>query len=805
MKHLSLIIFYNHMDLVWKRPFHDYAEIECDIINKALDLMERFPEFTFYLEQAATLDTYLSWYPDKKPLLEKHLADGRLEIIGGAWALVDLNLPLGESLVRNFQTGLRYLRETLGARPTIGCQADAFGQCAQMPQLLTQFGLRRLVQGRNLGIGNRAADDAPFVWVGADGSRVVNGVRDAGAVFGFYEPGHTAQVVAEVRENLARVAATTPLSVCRLTSEEVLPQRNVVEALLQLAREEDPLTLRFGTLAEYFDRLEQLTVSGDIRPKEFHGEFNPLFTGCYTMRSAIKRANTRLQNKALAVEALWSCAPRGAGVAARMEAGWRLLLANQFHDSMGGCVSDSAFDDIMRRFDTAEREFDSALAVVTAGFDGAEGAHVFNPLPFPRSAIITLPATARTVLADGQPVPAVVADGQVFARVPLPALGSVELTESGAGPEILRPANGTCIENEFYRVDADDGAVRRIVSARDERLALEGMIGELLVREDRGGFWTTRPTGASVSAGRGARGVVEESTLLQRVTVSGELRGVPWDENLRCAWEQETRLWRGEDRVDFIYRVDWAGTGSDLSVAIPLPFPLREAFYETPFAVWRRPAYAPVTEPFADNRGGEWPSLRFVSADCGAWGVSVVHEALHGVSHNDGRFLLNLLHSPDPRNYECGTIWLDQAVPVSGILHDARSHEQGRHEFRFSLRLHDGDWQTGGALRLAEELHQPPLTLAKRPPRLPLTVSAPDNVGWSALKPAADGDGWILRVWEGAGRASSCVVEFGADGEVWRCVMDNERKTARLAGRDGHYAVALAPYEIVTVRVGAKP
>ena len=99
--------------------------------------------------------------------------------------------------------------------------------------------------------------------------------------------------------------------------------------------------------------------------------------------------------------------------------------------------------------------------------------------------------------------------------------------------------------------------------------------------------------------------------------------------------------------MDFLYKIDWEGSGCDLSVVIPTPFESDHADYETSFAVQSRPVYEPHNLPFSENRGGEWPSLRFVSVlstGDGTSGVSVVHEGLHDIIWNGRDFIINLLH-----------------------------------------------------------------------------------------------------------------------------------------------------------------
>ena len=690
MKHEAIIVYSNHMDLVWKRPWADYVEIQCDIINKALDMLNRYEQFHIFVEQAAVLETYLAWYPENEKALRRFIAEGRFEIIGGAFALVDLNMPLGESLIRNYLIGAKLI-DGFGRKTTVGCLADAFGQCAQMPQIMAGFGLTHTFPGRNVGAVNSASpEETPFVWVGADGSRIVNGFRNAGATFGFYEPMNTPWVIDQARESIERTAKDTPLCACWLTSEEVLPRRNVFEGLLALAAQTEDVKITFGTMKQYFNQLDHLVASGELELPTFVGEFNPLFTGCYTMRSAIKQANTALQNRLLGIEALQCCrlANPASPPPADLEHVWRKVLLNQFHDSMCGCVSAEAFSDIIGRYESANAQLDALFPASATGRQ-----HLFNPLPYERSAIVALKDAKGEADIDGFVPQQVLVDGTLHVRVPaMPSLGTIAVDFHKGSPQTLRRTDKAWIENAFYRIRLGDGCIGSIESPGTQ-MRLGSGVGELIVREDKGGFWTTQPTGKTHAATT-LEQHTEDSGLLQRIISRGEIRGAQWNGAIQCAWQREIRLWSGEDRIDFIYKLDWVGSGCDLSVAIPTLFCVQEASYETPFAVLQRPVYAERLAPFAANRGGEWPSLRFVSAGGADWGVSIVHEGCHGIIWNGREFIVNLLHSPDDHNLECGAVCWDLS-PVDGAIPEPTAQETGAHEFRFSVRLHQGNWSAG--------------------------------------------------------------------------------------------------------------
>jgi len=71
------------------------------------------------------------WMFEKYPSLHQQIVDrvkeGRWEMVGGMWVEPDLNMPDGESLVRQLLIGKRYFKEKFGADVRIGWNPDSFG------------------------------------------------------------------------------------------------------------------------------------------------------------------------------------------------------------------------------------------------------------------------------------------------------------------------------------------------------------------------------------------------------------------------------------------------------------------------------------------------------------------------------------------------------------------------------------------------------------------------------------------------------------------------------------------------------
>ncbi len=97
------------------------------------------------------------------------MKEGRLAIVGGTDVMPDVNMPSGESFVRQVLYGKGYFRQELGVDVTVGWQLDTFGHHPQMPQLLKLGGYKSFWIQRGRRTRNTPSE---FLWEGIDGTQI---------------------------------------------------------------------------------------------------------------------------------------------------------------------------------------------------------------------------------------------------------------------------------------------------------------------------------------------------------------------------------------------------------------------------------------------------------------------------------------------------------------------------------------------------------------------------------------------------------------------------------------------------------
>jgi alpha-mannosidase len=172
---------------------------------------------------------------------------------------------------------------------------------------------------------------------------------------------------------------------------------------------------------------------------------------------------------------------------------------------------------------------------------------------------------------------------------------------------------------------------------------------------------------------------------------------------------------------------------ADRRVLLKAHFPLAVrsdfATFECAFGVQRRPTHRNTSW---DAARFEVAAHRFADLSEPGYGVALINDGRYGHEALGNELSLSLLRAP--------------------VLPD-RLADEGAHAFTYALYPHAGEWREGGVLAEAEDLNRPlfhqPAKGAATTVRL-VSVDGP-RVGLGALKPAEDGDGLILRLYEASG------------------------------------------------------
>ncbi len=386
MDHLYFVV-HTHWDREWYQPFQRMRARLLTMTEKMLRLLESGALPCFHFDgQTIVLEDYLEVRPDSGRRIARLVKRGALQI--GPWYLLaDSFLPSGEALIRNLEIGSRIARR-FGKSAQIGYLPDQFGHAAQLPQILSGFGLKRRVVFRGVG---REVNRNRFIWEALDGSSLFAIFLPFGYSNGASLPTDSADaMIARVSELAARereFSAGAPILVMN-GNDHADPDALVFERLKE-ATGRAPFTAEVGTLEDYAKRLSDLPRDGTPRVR---GELRSparsnLTPGVSSTRAWIKQRDFQnsylLERIADPLAALASLSNDADDLAALLEVAWRMEIQNHPHDSICGCSIDQVHQDMRYRFDQAamigEIVARRASSAILSTRGGESAIAVFNP------------------------------------------------------------------------------------------------------------------------------------------------------------------------------------------------------------------------------------------------------------------------------------------------------------------------------------------------------------------------------------------------------------------------------------------
>lgn len=794
-----------HLDPVWLWRWTEGRAEALGTSQSAVDRLAEYPDFHFTRGESQVY----SWIERENPGLfaqvKRLIAEGRWHVVNGMVIQPDMNLPCGESFVRQALLGKRTMRRHLGVEPSVAYCVDSFGHAGTLPQILAGCGFDAYVFMRP-GPHEKELPANVFWWQGPDGSRVLTfRITDAYTTWSADQEAHIRRAV----ETMPPVLDATMcfFGVGNHGGGPTKAQIENIQALAeQLAAADPPLDIRFSHPDAFFAAIRPQVGALPVVADElqFHA------VGCYSVNSALKAAHRLAENRLLLAEKLAVMAEIWAGQPApqpKLDELWFTLAFNQFHDTLGGSSLKVAEDDAIAELTGLAAAadglaHDAARAVANRIDTSGPGATVvaFNPAAQETDAWLEYePWTGwqdwdeggwGLVDEAGQPVAyqnidpleALSEPGgrirRLIFRAALPALGyrvfrfapglpRLDLQEVPPRAHAVADENGAELANDRLSLRLD-GATGNIVSCIDLRTGLELVgpggwnVGEVI--EDKSDTWSHGVRGYGEPIGTfgdarirvGDRGPLQASLLVERRYGAS-------------TWQQQILLRAGDRSITVRNWLTWLEPWRLVKLACDVNTAAPVATHDVPFGALERPC-----------DGQEFPTQMWLDVSGPALqekiGLALLNDGKYGCDVRGSRLRLTILrcvpyayHEPHSFGSRQHYDWVDL----------------GSQSFTFVLRPHVGDWRESDCVAQARALNQPPLlvTMHAHPGDLPRTagLAAVGNAGveLAACKPAEDGDGCTVRLVELHGRG-------GDAGFTWQ-------------GQS--ILLALAPHEIVTLRL----
>lgn len=798
-----------HIDMAWLWPWTETVEVVRNTFSTAVQLMREYPGFTFAQSSAQAYVWMEEKYPDLFKEIQERVREGRWEIVGGMWVEPDLNLPTGESLVRQILVGKRYFQQKFGVDVRIGWNPDSFGYNWQLPQIYKRSGLDYFVTQK---ISWNDTTKFPYKllwWESPDGSRILT-----------YFPHDYVNVIDPVRisEDVADAVPKTGLS-------EILhlygvgdhgggPTRTMLDAAVRWQTGQNVFPkLEFSTAQAFFDDVSKNL--GHLKIPVWNNElYLEYHRGVQTTQSETKKRIRQNEELLLNAEKFSSLALLDGQPYPHQEFedNWKKVLFDQFHDIMPGSGIAINYVDVAREQSVVrlwgEKNLASSLHSLAARVNTqGEGVPVvvFNPLSWVRTDVTEVQAQFPSAVSEIEVRDAAgaVMPSSVFARdeatntvkvrflaksVPAMGYGVFRLLprkQARTAASTLK-ASAEGMDNELlsFKLDAKTGCLTSLVNKQDaHEMLAPGACGNLLQTfVDKPKEYDAWNIDANFEDKKWDLTDANEVKLVEDTPVRAVIRVKKHFQN--STFVEDLCMYPGVPRVDVNMQADWHEKHILLKVAFPVTVESNYATYEIPYGTIQRPT---TRNTPAEKAMFEVPALRWGDLSDSRHGFSLLNASKYGYDAKGNVIRLSLLRSPtDPDPHA----------------------DEGFHEFTYALYPHAGDWKAAETERRGYELNFPliPVPATAHTGALPVTHSfvqiEPGNVVLTAVKKAEDGDDLVFRFFEFEGKPADVRLRFPRPAAKAEQVNLMEKPQAPLTLQEGgrEVTVPVHPYEIVTVK-----
>ncbi|HOW69024.1 MAG TPA: polysaccharide lyase family protein [Phycisphaerae bacterium] len=807
----------------------------------ALELSAEFPLYHWNLESSWAAQM---WLRDNPPYRHEELYKAAREHRVGIETTY-LNMLTGlcsdEELIRNMYYSARLHREHAVPFESYTL-TDAPSHVWGLPSILAGAGVRYISIGSNQTrapiLKQNLHHKCPFWWEGPDGQRVLlwntSGYSQAGNI--------------GLREGMARMRQAIESDLMWWNGRSDYPY----DAILLHGAYSDNVAIgrdiaeSITEYSKHYAYPKVILCSNDTFMKHIEKNFAgkiPVVRGCGGSwwedgagSSAVETAITRVAHQdIIAAETAWAVATGGKPIPlstqTTFDEAWNNILLYDEHTwGAHNSIAEPDSDFVTRQWavkaqyaydaaDASKRLLDQALVELAGQVNASDNSLlVFNPAGRSRTGLVKVDLPRELGITDeqGTPVPSQIVRQDVmdvvtkmFRASDVPAVGyrTYKLIKETTRPAVPPRFNGTVLENDFYKVSFDP-ATGGILSLLDKKLNKELVdsagkyrLGQLVYAA--GGKCVDQynvdcPNFAEVRFSSPERARIEAGLAGPVYTSARTVANMPMFHRI----ELETILYEQERRVDFVVRLNKKMTREKEAVYIAFPFAGAEPRF-------RYEIGGGSVRPNEDHWPGgcrDWFSVqRWVTVNTND--VGVVWSAVDTP-------LITLCDMTPGK-------WLDELPITNGTVFayalnnywftNYKAGQDGEFVFRYSLTS-DARAEPATATLFGEDVQSPMravrLFAGRRSPKQPTAASLcevqPSNVIITAVKPADDGKGVIVRVRETAGQATEAkvAVRFPGVTRVTGCDLV-ERNRDALAVTNGQVTVKLAANAMAAIRLEA--
>lgn len=172
-QHTVYAVGHCHIDMAWLWPFSETRRKGGRSWSSQTEIMKQYKTFSFCASTAGLYEWVQNDYPLLFEEIKKYNKEGRFQHVGGAWLEFDGYVPSGESMARQMLYGQRFFKQHFGSYCDVFFLPDTFGYSAQLPQIIRLGGMKYFLTQKISWNRYNKFPHSSFYWKGIDGTNML--------------------------------------------------------------------------------------------------------------------------------------------------------------------------------------------------------------------------------------------------------------------------------------------------------------------------------------------------------------------------------------------------------------------------------------------------------------------------------------------------------------------------------------------------------------------------------------------------------------------------------------------------------
>ena len=760
-----------HIDTGWLWPVKETIRKCARTFSTQLDIIDKYPDYIFGASQPQHYQFMKDYYPEIFERIKKAVKKGQWELQGGMWVEADCNLISGESMVRQLIHGKNFFKDEFGIEVDNLWLPDVFGYSAALPQILKKSGVNYFLTQKLSWSQFNEFPHHTFNWRGIDGTEILTHFPPENT----YNSELDTQFLVPAQDHFKEKAYLDEfISLFGVGDGGGGPKPENIELGRRMASLESSPKVSFDTAKNFFDRLNNHKDKVDTWVGELYLE---LHRGTLTTHGLVKKQNRKLENKLRNVEILWSCLSMQDYPLKELDALWKKLLINQFHDIIPGSSINLVYQATHKEYEEIHNESDKLINKASNKlFEKDKDSFVlFNTLSYQWKGMIPIPEGFEESLIEdqnGKSVKTVLTNQGVLGLVNLAPLSFSNFRKKGSFKNKVNTNNSLILENDLVRYEFDKlGRLKSCKDKEDNKEYLMGFGNIISLYEDIPNNWDAWDIdffyrdALIETANIDGKILRTQSEFYQDISFSYKIGN--------SILKQTICLNSSSKRLDFNTTVRWKEKFKMLRVHFPINIRSDQASFDIQYGYVKRNTH----------RNTSWDKAKFEVvghhyADLSDLdnGVALMNDCKYGYMVHDNILDLNLLRSPNNPDPDA---------------------DMGDHSFTYSFFPHRNDLVNSDVMHESACLNQPPLIFksVKSKIKVPLHLEG-EGIELTVLKKAEKTNQLVIRIVEKLGRKTHGYIHL--NGKLTECDLIEWNKSKEQVNVKQKLKLNFKPFEIKT-------